>query len=67
MKKTKQKTRKSASKRFKITGSGKVLHRSKGARHKLSKKSKRTIRRLRQDKEVEGTFKKKIKQMVGEA
>ncbi|MCA9372262.1 50S ribosomal protein L35 [Candidatus Woesebacteria bacterium] len=67
MKKNKQKTRKSAAKRFKITGSGKVLHRSKGARHLMSKKSKKDIRRLKQDKEVQGTFKKKIKQMMGKA
>lgn len=62
---TKQKTKKSALKRFKITKTGKVLHRSHGIRHLRSQKSKKQLRRLRQMKKVEGQFKRKIKKMLG--
>ncbi|OGK13127.1 50S ribosomal protein L35 [Candidatus Roizmanbacteria bacterium RIFCSPLOWO2_01_FULL_38_12] len=65
MAKEKQKTRKSAAKRFKVTASGKVLHRSQMIRHLRSNKSKRQVRRLLQMKEVKGTFKAKIKRMLG--
>lgn len=62
---TKQKTRKSASKRFKITKTGKVLHRSHGARHLKTQKTKKQLRSLKQMKEVKGKFKRKIKKMIG--
>jgi large subunit ribosomal protein L35 len=65
MAKNKQKTRKSAAKRFKITAKGLVLHRSQGFRHLRSKKSKRTLRRLKMMKKTEGRFKIKIKKMLG--
>lgn len=45
------KTRKVASKRFKVTGTGKLVHRVQGARHLRRKKSKRQQRR--QDRQVE--------------
>lgn len=61
----KQKTRKSAAKRFKITKKGKVLHRSHHLRHLRSKKSKRRIRGLKQMKVVVGKYEKKIKRMLG--
>lgn len=61
----KQKTRKSAAKRFKITKTGKLLHRSHNLRHLNSKKSKRRLRRLKLLKPVEGRYKKKIKKMLG--
>ncbi len=60
----KHKTRKSAAKRFKVTKSGKVLHRSQQLRHLRSEKSKSRIRRLKQLKQVTGTFEKKIKKML---
>ncbi len=43
----KQKTKKSAAKRFKVTGSGKVKYRKQGLRHILTKKSKKRKRHLR--------------------
>lgn len=61
---SKQKTDKSASKRFKITATGKVLHRSHYLRHLRSKKSKRQIRDLKKLKLVTGTMEKKVKQML---
>lgn len=44
-----QKTRKSISKKFKVTGSGKVVYRSPGKRHFLRKKSARQLSRKGQD------------------
>ncbi|QQS43593.1 50S ribosomal protein L35 [Candidatus Roizmanbacteria bacterium] len=67
MAKNKQKTHKGASKRFKVTGTGKVSHRSQKFRHLLSKKSSKRIRSLRLEKNVEGRAAKKIKQLLGVA
>ncbi|OGG23657.1 50S ribosomal protein L35 [Candidatus Gottesmanbacteria bacterium RIFCSPLOWO2_01_FULL_43_11b] len=49
----KVKTKKIVSKRFKVTGTGKIMHRVQGARHLRRKKSKR--RQRRQDKMVQVT------------
>ena len=43
----KMKTRKSASKRYKVTGSGKVKYKKQGLRHILTKKSSKRKRNLR--------------------
>lgn len=64
MNKTKQKTRKIVMKRFKITGTGKVMRRSPYMRHLRRKKSKRNIRRYRHYVEVKGSLAKKIKAML---
>jgi len=61
----KQRTRKAAAKRFKVTKNGKILHRSPYLRHLQSKKSKSQKRRLKQMKQVTGVFEKKIKRMLG--
>ncbi len=47
-----QKTKKSIAKRFKITGSGKVLRRGAGKRHLLSAKSVKQKRNMGRDKSV---------------
>ncbi len=65
MKKIKNKSHKSAVKRFKMTKNGKILHRSQGFRHLRSKKGKRNLRRLKQMKEVFGRYKRKLKKMLG--
>ena len=52
MGKNKMKTKKAASKRLKVTGSGKLMHRQTGQGHLLSKKSRRRKRRLSGDKDV---------------
>lgn len=65
MTKTKQKTRKSAAKRFKISASGKLMHRSQNIRHLRSKKSKKQLRSLKLMKRVGGSYQKKIKKMLG--
>lgn len=43
----KMKTRKSAAKRYKITGSGKVKYKKQGLRHILTKKTTKRKRKLR--------------------
>lgn len=63
----KQKTNKSAAKRFKISKGGKLMHRSHYLRHLRSKKSKKQIRRLKLMKQVTGRYEKKIKKMLGKA
>ena len=65
MKKYKQKTRKSASARFKVTGTGKLMRRHQNSRHLRRKKSKKTIRKYRLLTEVTGKYSKKVKQMLG--
>lgn len=63
--KSKTKTRKSATKRFKVTKNGKVLHRSQNFRHLRTTKGKRNLRRLKTVKQITGKFAKKIKKMMG--
>ena len=46
------KTRKSAAKRFKITGTGKVMRSHAGRRHLLACKNAKRRRHLRQDAEL---------------
>ncbi len=43
----KMKTNSSAKKRFKVSGTGKILHKQAGKRHNLGKKSQSRIRKLR--------------------
>lgn len=61
----KQKTRKVAVKRFKITATGKVMRRRQNMRHLRTNKSKKAIRRYRVPVEVTGAIAKKIKRMLG--
>lgn len=49
----KMKTKKIVRKRFKVTGTGKLLHRSQGRRHLRRKKSQSNKRRQDQMKSVE--------------
>jgi large subunit ribosomal protein L35 len=60
----KQKTRKIVVKRFKITGSGKVMRRTQNMRHIRRRKSAKQIRRYRMYHEVIGAMAKKIKRML---
>lgn len=65
MKKIKQRTRKGAARRFKITATGKVLRRTQNMRHLRRHKSKKAIRSYRIPIEVKGKWARKIKQMLG--
>ncbi len=48
----KMKTNRSAAKRFKVTATGKIMHKPSGKRHNLRKRSAKAKRRLGKDKEL---------------
>jgi len=58
------KTRKSITKRFKMTKTGKILRRSTGLDHSLAKKSGKIIRQKRKWVELHKTEAKKIKKLL---
>jgi large subunit ribosomal protein L35 len=60
----KMKTNRGAAKRFKVTGSGKVMRRKAFASHILTKKSTKRKRSLRQADEVDSTNLKTVKKMI---
>jgi large subunit ribosomal protein L35 len=63
----KQKVRKSAAKRFKVTKTGKVMFGHQYGSHKKLNKSKSRLRRQKEPGVLKGKFAKKIKRMLGVA
>jgi large subunit ribosomal protein L35 len=61
----KMKTHRGAAKRFKVTGSGKVLRRKQYRSHLLEKKPSKRTRRLARPAEVVGADKKKVQRLLG--
>jgi len=61
----KNKTHKGTSKRFKVTGTGKVLREKAGKRHILEKKSSKLTRRLTGTTEVAPSDVRRIKRLLG--
>ena len=59
----KMKTKKAAAKRFKVTGSGKIMRLQAGGSHYMLKKSKARARRLAREVEVEGRQRKHVLQI----
>ncbi len=59
-----QKTNKSIAKRFKVTGSGKIMRRRPGARHLLRKKGTKQRRKNRQDQPVSKGIYKNLRHAV---
>lgn len=60
----KQKTNKSAAKRFKITASGKVMRRVAFGRHLRRKKSAAQRRQFRGNQEVSGPLARRVKRLI---
>lgn len=60
----KMKTKKSAAKRFSVTGSGKFKRRRQNLRHILTKKNAGRKRRLGQDTLVDKTNRKAVERMM---
>ena len=60
----KQKTHSGAKKRFKVTGTGKVLHERAGKRHLLERKSSKLTRRLTGTAELAPQDAKKVKKLL---
>jgi len=59
-----QKTKKSIAKRFKITGTGKVMRRTPGKRHLLRNKTVKQKRRASKDKSVSPGMTAMIKRAI---
>ena len=60
----KMKTRKSAAKRYKVTGTGKVKYKSQGTRHILTKKTAKRKRKLRHTQVVAECELPRIKRLL---
>jgi large subunit ribosomal protein L35 len=60
----KQKTHSGAKKRFKVTGTGKILHERAGKRHLLERKPSRLTRRLTGTAELAPADAKKVKKLL---
>ena len=60
----KMKTKSGAKKRFKLTGSGRVRRPKQGGNHGMQEKSRKRIRRLRNNDMVHGTMEKRIKRLL---
>ena len=61
----KQKTHSGAKKRFKVTGSGKLMKQQAGMRHNLESKSSVRTRRLNQDQVLSPADAKVAKKLLG--
>ncbi|QCW50915.1 50S ribosomal protein L35 [Nocardioides dongxiaopingii] len=61
----KNKSHSGAGKRFKVTGSGKILREKAGKRHNLEKKASKVTRRLTGTVEVAKADNKRAKKMLG--
>jgi large subunit ribosomal protein L35 len=60
----KQKSHSGTTKRFKLTGTGKVMKQGAGMRHNLEKKSSKVTRRLNQEQVVAPADAKVIKKLL---
>lgn len=61
----KQKSHSGAKKRFRLTGTGKVMKQGAGLRHNFERKSTRLTRRLGQDQVLPAADAKVIKKLLG--
>jgi large subunit ribosomal protein L35 len=60
----KMKTKKSASKRYHVTGTGKVRYKKQGLRHILTKKNAKRKRRLRLSATLSPVESKRVRQLM---
>jgi large subunit ribosomal protein L35 len=60
----KMKTNKAASKRFKVTGKGRVRRPKGGGNHGMQEKSRKRLRRLRKNDMVSKAMEKHIKKLL---
>jgi len=61
----KNKTHSGAKKRFKVTGSGKIMHAGSGMRHNLEKKPSKLTRRLNGERQVAAVDAPRVKKLLG--
>ncbi len=64
MAKVKMKTNRSAAKRFKVTGSGKVLHFRAGKSHLLRKKNRKRKRNLKKQVQISAANLSAVKRLI---
>jgi len=60
----KMKTRKTAAKRFRVSGSGRVRRSKSGGNHGLINKSRKRLRRLRNNDMVPKALQRKIRRLI---
>jgi large subunit ribosomal protein L35 len=60
----KMKTNRAAAKRFKISGSGRVRRSKAGGNHMMQEKSRKRLRRCRDNDMVDSTREKQIKRLL---
>ena len=61
----KMKTHRGAAKRFKVTGTGKIMRRKAFRAHILEKKPSKRTRRLARPAELQGGDRKEVKKLLG--
>tara|TARA_B100000959_G_C14854899_1_gene571702 strand:+ start:263 stop:457 length:195 start_codon:yes stop_codon:yes gene_type:complete len=61
----KQKTRRGAAKRFKLTGSGKLKRNKANHRHMLIRRSKTVKRKMKKSGLIDGSDRQKVRRMLG--
>ena len=61
----KQKTRRGAEKRFKLTGSGKLKRNKANHRHMLIRRSKTVKRKMKKSGLIDGSDRQKVRRMLG--
>lgn len=64
MAKVKMRTNRSAAKRYRLTGTGKVRRSKAGGNHGLSNKNRKRLRRLRDNDTVAKAMEKRIKKLL---
>ena len=58
------KTKKTAAKRYRVTGKGRVRRPKGGGNHGMQEKSRKRLRRLRNNDMVDKTFERRVKRML---
>ena len=61
----KMKTHSGSKKRFRVTGTGKIMHEQPGMRHNFESKSSRRTRRLNQDQVLAKAETSRVRKMLG--
>jgi large subunit ribosomal protein L35 len=64
MAKSKMKTKRVAAKRYKVTGTGRLMHRRQGLNHLLEKKTGKQKRRLATEGELTGADARNAQQLI---
>ena len=60
----KMKTNKSAAKRFRVSGKGRVRRSKAGGNHMMQEKSRKRLRRLRKNDMVDKTLERHVKRLI---